>query len=500
MTQTGADHHESFSPQTVCPLCVDLDGTLTVTDTLSESLLMLIRRQPLYLFALSFWFCFGRAYFKQQVALHQALDASRLPYRESLLTYLRQQKQVGRTIILTTASDRRTAQAVSDHLKLFDAVIASDGAVNCIGENKVRAIRETLQTQAFDYIGDSYRDLPVWREAQQAMVAAPSAGLLKALRSIREPVQVFDASVAGGRVVGLIKGLRPMHWTKNLLLAIPLLMGHIVTPATIWWSLFCAMASFSLCASAVYIINDLFDLDSDRRHPHKCKRPFASGQTPIHCGVLAAAACMAASFLLATICLPAGFVIMLSLYLMLTSAYTLALKRVMILDAIMLASLYSLRLVAGGVAVSSDTVNVMPSSWLLAFSMFFFVCLAFAKRYSELRRLRLEDAAHAHGRGYRVSDIEVVSQIGLTSGFLSVLVFILYATDPGSEVRRLYHQPTVLLLVSPVLFYWIARLWLLARRGELDEDPVVFTLTDGVSYACGGVLVMLLWLAGAQFV
>jgi len=304
----------------------------------------------------------------------------------------------------------------------------------------------------------------------------------------RDGSSVGGSVSAGQRAWAHLRAWRPVQWSKNVLLAVPLVTGHAVDDPQKLWALLLAFIAFSFTASAVYLINDLADRESDRQHPRKCRRPIATGQvTPTGAIVMAIGLIAAAGGLLLR--LPAAFAGVLVIYLLVTSAYSAYFKTRPIVDVLVLAGLYVLRIVAGGVAV-----DLFPSAWLLAFGMFIFIALAFAKRYSEL--LERTEAGLTDGnqrRGYQPVDLPMIASAGITSGYLSVLVFALYLNS--DQVRELYAHSGWLWLACPLLLYWITRIWLLARRGTLHDDPVVFTLTDGASYACAAILAALIVVA-----
>jgi 4-hydroxybenzoate polyprenyltransferase len=298
------------------------------------------------------------------------------------------------------------------------------------------------------------------------------------------PMRPLDRALALGHA------LRPVQWSKNLLLAVPLLAAHHVRDMPKLLGLVAAIAAFCLAASAGYVINDLLDRESDRRHPTKCSRPFASGQVSAGVGLLAAVALLAGALALSLWRLPHRFTAVLALYMVLTMAYSIHLKRRLILDVMVLAGLYTLRIVAGGLATATPV-----SPWLLAFSMFFFLSLAFAKRYGELRLLGLRENEAVHGRGYMAEDLEIVRAVGPASGYLSVLVLGLYI-NLSTEVGQFYPRGgQILWLVCPLLLYWITRIWFLAQRGTLRDDPLTFALKDPISYLVGLCTVGLMYLA-----
>jgi 4-hydroxybenzoate polyprenyltransferase/phosphoserine phosphatase len=467
------------------PVYVDLDGTLIASDLLWESLFELLRRDPLVAARLPAWLARGKANLKQQIADRVDLDVATLPYREEVLAYLRRCRDEGRPIVLATASDARLARAIAAHLGLFDHVIATEGGVNRKGAAKLEAIRAHRGPGAFDYIGDSTADLPLWAAARRAVVARPSRRLVDAVRRSGK-----EAEIVAGPSRGLkpwLKAMRPHQWAKNVLIFVPLLMAHVATQPAYLAPALAAFGAFCLAASAVYVLNDLLDLRSDRRHPHKRARPFASGQLGIPQGLALMVTLLAGAVALGLL-LPWKFGALLLAYMVLTTAYSVVLKRKLMVDVLCLAGLYTLRILAGGAATA-----IPISPWLMAFSMFFFLSLAFAKRYTELDATELAEG-RISGRGYLAADIELVRSVGPTSGYLAALVLCLYINSP--DVRGLYQRPWMLWLVAPLLLYWITRLWFLAQRQELPHDPVLFAIRDRHSYVVG-LLVALILLAAS---
>lgn len=453
------------------PLCVDLDGTLIRSDLLFESALSLLRRNPLYIFFFVLWLLRGRAHLKREIAARADVDASTLPYDERVLAWLREQGEAQRPRVLCTASDARLAGDVATHLGLFDEVLASDGTRNLAGRQKGETLRERYGERGFDYAGNEYRDLHIWKHARRAIVVNAHNGLAKAAAGCCEVERVFEPARGGLRT--WLKALRLHQWLKNLLVFLPLFASHrVLETAT---ALNCALAflAFGLCASGVYVLNDLFDLDSDRRHPRKRLRPFAAGTLPLLHGLVAAPLLTLAGLGLA-LYVSAAFAGVLLIYYALTLAYSLRLKRIEMLDVIVLAALYTVRIIGGAVVIGGGL-----SFWLLAFSMFLFLSLAMLKRYTELLSARDSGKMGASGRGYSVEDIALIQSLGGASGYMSVLVLALYINSTASEV--LYTRPQVLWMLCPLLLYWISRVWLVAHRGGMHDDPVVFAIVDRVS-------------------
>lgn len=471
--------------QAVPPLCVDLDGTLIRTDVLWESLLRLLARNPLYLVPVLLWWMRGRAHLKAELARRVQLDVGALPYHAEFLQWLRQQKAAGREIHLVTASDVRLANAVAEHLGLFTEVLASDGRHNLRGKAKGARLAERFGNGGFDYAGNSSVDLPVWERGRRAIVVNAPASLAAraAKRAKVETVFPLQESV----LLAFWRALRPYQWVKNLIVLVPAITSHRLTEPGVALNAAIALAAFCLCASAVYLLNDLLDVEADRHHASKRQRPFARGDLPLPTGLVAFPVLLLASFCIG-IKLPWGFLAALGAYVLLTTTYSLRLKQAPLLDVFCLAGLYTVRLVAG-----HEATGIPYSFWLLVFSMFLFLSLALVKRGLELETARQQNQHDLKGRGYAAADLPLVTILGCCSAFLAVLVLALYVNS--QEVRILYRHPNLLLLICPLLLYWMSRLWLLAARGRMHDDPVVFALRDPVSYAVGALTLAVIWLA-----
>ena len=276
-----------------------------------------------------------------------------------------------------------------------------------------------------------------------------------------------------------VEALRLHQWLKNILIFVPLLSSHQVTNLPQLGHAALAFVLFGLCASGGYILNDLLDLEDDRHHTTKRHRPFAAGRLSIMAGMIACPLLIGAAFAGALALLPSPFAAAMAAYALLTLAYSLYLKRQMALDVIALALLYTLRVIAGGVVL-----QLPLTFWLLAFSMFMFLSLAFAKRYAELHdALQRGQLDKARGRDYAPGDLSVISSLGATSGYLSVVILALYIHDPATQ--SLYGAPHLIWLACPVLLYWVTRVWILTHRGDMHEDPVVFAFHDRLSIIAG---------------
>ncbi len=474
------------SGTTARPLCVDLDGTLVKSDTLLDSLLLLVRMHPLQALQSPVWALRGKAALKREVSSRVTLDVAHLPYNRPLVTYLEEQKASGRRIYLATGADSETAERVAAHFDFFDGILASDGKTNLTGGNKLDSMRSRFGEEGYDYIGNASVDIPLLRHAGSAMIANPERGLASRLQRSGIVIErEFDDRA--GALKTFLKAIRIHQWAKNVLVLVPFLLSHSLTRLHIAAAI-TAFFSFSLCASATYIVNDMLDIDADRKHPRKRFRPFASGDMPAWTGALIAVLFVAAALIGSCLLLPQGFLLWLLLYIIATLAYSLYLKRIALVDVILLSGLYTIRVQAGGAAT-----GVPISHWLSAFSVFLFLSLAMVKRFSELRNALERGTKFAHGRGYLSVDIEQLRSFGTASAYAAVVVFAMYIN--GRDVTVLYHHPGRLWLAAPLMLLWVSWVWLLASRGELNEDPIIFAVTDRMSLLIGAVVVLIAVLA-----
>ena len=452
------------------PLVVDLDGTLIKTDLLVESSLALIRQNPLYLFLLPFWLLRGRAFLKRQISQRTTLDASLLPYSPELLDHLKLQHAQGRQLVLATGTDERLAQQVADYLQIFDSMLASDGTINFSGRYKQSRLVAQFGERYFDYAGNSRRDLAVWSSSRKAILVDPTRSLSRAAAGVTEIERVFRSRKRG---LGLyLQALRLQQWLKNLLVFVPLVAAHRLLELHLLGKTFLAFLAFGLCASSVYLVNDLLDLPSDRHHPRKRQRPFAAGDLSLF-WALGLAPFLLCLSLLVSLLLPVSFLGTLAIYYVLNLSYSFYVKRIVLLDVIVLAGLYTLRVMAG-----SASISVWPSSWLLAFSTFIFLSLALVKRFAELVTMEAESGV-VQVRGYRIVDKELLASLGSGSGYVAVLVLAIYISSGIAEIHYTRHY--LVWLLCPLLLYWISYVWLMAHRGMMHDDPLVFTIRDRVS-------------------
>ncbi len=474
------------TPHNGRPLVVDLDGTLIHTDMLHESAIQLLRDKPHLVLAIPFWLSRGKALLKQKLASHVDVDTTSLPFNQQLIDWLKSQKDLGRRLVLCTATDMSIAKMIANHLKLFDDVIASGGGVkNLAGKNKAHALVEKYGENGFDYVGNSSVDLLVWEKSKQGVVVNGSNRLVQQASLVTEIEHVI--SKAKNSLKTWVKVFRLHQWIKNILIFVPIFAAHQVITSELWINLGLAFLSFSLCASSVYIANDLLDLESDRAHPRKRFRPFASGQIPIWIGAVLAPVLIFSSLAMAQH-VGGSFLPWLLVYFGLTCAYSWGLKRLVLVDCLTLAILYTLRIVAGAAAVS-----VPLSFWLLAFSIFLFLSLAFIKRYAELQVQPNSGSNKVHGRGYYLDDSPLVQQLGIASGYAATLVLALYLNS--ENVIKLYRTPEIIWGAVPLMLLWISWMWLKAHRGLMHDDPIVFAIKDKVSVLIGILFMAILILA-----
>jgi 4-hydroxybenzoate polyprenyltransferase len=469
------------------PLIIDLDGTLIHTDMLYESAMRLLRDKPHFVLAIPFWLFGGKALLKKKLALHVNNDITSLPFNQKLINWLQLQKDLGRKLVLCTASDTAIAKMIANHLKIFDEVIASEGIVNLAGKNKANALIEKYGEKSFDYVGNSSVDLLVWEKSKQGVVVNGSSKLVDQARSITEVTHVISKDK--NNLKTWVNVFRLHQWIKNILIFVPILAAHqaITEGSGAWINLGLAFLSFSLCASSVYIVNDLLDLESDRLHPRKCSRPFTSGQVPIWLGVVLILVLIIASLVIAQ-SVGDSFLPWLLVYFGLTCAYSWVLKRIVLVDCLTLSILYTLRIIAGAAAVS-----VPLSFWLLAFSIFLFLSLAFIKRFVDLQAQLNSSYNIVHGRGYYLDDATLVQQMGVTSGYVATLVLALYLNS--DNVIKLYRNSEMIWGAVLLILLWISWMWLKAHRGLMHDDPIVFAVKDKASLLIGIFFMAILILA-----
>ncbi len=452
--------------QSTIPVVVDLDGTLILGDLFWESIFQLLRRSPWLIVMLPLWALMGKARLKYEIAERVDLDAQAQLYRKEVLGLLASARGEGRPIVLATGSPKRFALAIARHLGFFDRVLSSTKTVNLTASRKAGELQMLYGTGGFDYIGNSADDIAIFEVARNAVVVASDK---KARRwQFSHDADLIEPDKWTWRTV--LRMLRVHQWLKNVLIFVPLVLDHKLGEATLVRDALIAFVAYSATASAIYILNDFFDLPLDRRHPRKRTRPFASGQLQIPFGIWSMAGLLLVAIVCASMLNPL-FQLVLAGYMVMTTAYSVSLKRMLLIDVFVLAGLYAMRILAGTVAIGAE-----PSFWLLAFSIFFFMSLALAKRYVELDQTGVQEGERIAGRAYRAEDKPILSTAGIGAGSTAALVLALYINSP--DVYRNYFYAWMIWPLAPIILYIILRIWVLAGRGELDDDPVVFIISD----------------------
>lgn len=468
-------------------LFVDMDDTVVRTDSLGESLFVLLRRDRSAFFASLRRLLAGKAAFKRRVADATVIDPSTLPYDERVLAFLRERRAAGQTVVLATAAERRPAEAVAAHLGLFDAVLATDDGRNNGGPAKLEGIRTYAAGRPFEFLGDADEQDALWRAATVGHVVG-DASLVSHVARLTEAGRTFLRPRLSLRLAA--DALRVRQWMKNLLVFVPSVLAHRADEPAVLVRTVVAFAAFSLVASAAYAFNDLWDLEVDRSHPTKRRRPLASGDLRIIDGLVLAAVSFAAALALSAVLSPRFLAVIVG-YFVLTSLYTSRLKRSRTIDVIVIATCFASRLFAGGIAT-----GIPLSGWLLAFSAFFFLSIALLKRYAEIAMFSAAGASGiVPGRGYALTDAVSTRRFGVAAAAVALAVMALYVTSP--VVTVLYRSPGALWLVVAATGIWIGRLWLLASRGAIKDDPFAFATADGTSYATALVMAVTLMLAAA---
>jgi len=464
------------------PLFVDLDGTLVKSDLLIESILALVKSEPAACLSVIAWLRRGKAYLKSKIAEKVDINAQTLPYHRKFLEFLRAEAARGRSLYLTTAANQKFAAEVASHLGIFHSVLASSDTVNLKGRTKLVEIQKVCGRGQFDYAGNACADIDIWRHARRALLVNPQPRVESAARKIGNMSAVFDDRQK--RFFVYVEAMRLHQWLKNLLLFVPMLTAHAWRLEVLGQACVAAVA-FGLAASSVYLLKDMLDLEFDRSHPRKCTKPFATGAVPLPQGFALMAVLGLMSLALGAV-LSSRFLAVVGVYLALSTAYSVYLKQYVLIDVIVLALLYMLRVIAGAVAIA-----VVMSFWLLAFAMFLFMSLALVKRCAELASLTQIGTLRAGAQNYVASDFTYLSIMGTANGYLSVLVLALFINSPDVVIR--YSNPQVLWLLCPLMLYWISRLWLKTGRGEIHDDPVVFALVDrGSRYVIAGMIAVVL--------
>jgi len=467
-------------------LVVDLDGTLLRSDMLFECFWASAARNWRTPFIAGKALSQGIPELKRALAETACPDVASLPYNADVIAHIAAWRADGGKTALVTASDQILADRIAEHLGLFDEVFGTEPGNNLKAERKAQFLDDHYGPGGYVYVGDSRADLKVWSRANAAVTVGATSGFRDKVAAVN--TDVTHISPPEYALIPILKAMRPHQWLKNILVFVPVLASHSLSAASLLQCLL-AFLAFGLVASSGYVLNDLLDLGPDRAHARKCRRPMASGRLPVPKGTALFPVLLILGLgTAATLSMP--FLGVILFYFLMTMSYSLWLKRKVIVDICVLAGLYTLRIVAGGVAT-----GIPLSLWLLAFSMFFFFSLAAVKRQAELVHVKSTGQVKAAGRGYGQEDLPIITQIATSSGLLSVLVLALYINTP--DIRANYLSPTYLWGVCVVLMFWVTRMVFVTSRGKMDDDPLVFAVTDRTSLAT--LLTMVALAAGASF-
>lgn len=473
------------------PLCVDLDGTLIKSDSSFESFLLLIKKNPFYLFLVLIWLWQGRAYLKQKIADKVLPNPEHLPYNQNFLTFLQQEHLKGRELILVTGADQKIAQKVSTHLKIFSSVLASDGCINLTGHAKTKVLTAQFGSKGYDYAGNSSVDLPVWAEAREALIVNAKQFVIKKASKIANISHIFKSSTCSIRT--FFKAIRLHQSIKNILVFIPLFVGHRDFDFTLLANTSLAFFCFCLFSSSVYLVNDLLDVETDRQHQIKQHRMFATGNLSMASGLILALVLFVAG-LGFSLFLPSSFTVVLVFYYLIGLSYSFYFKQFFLLDVCILAVLYTLRIIAGMTVIGAGY-----SGWLILFAIFFFLSLAFLKRYSELYDVPQQQTSAKDlqtkltGRNYLITDLTRIGLFGKLSGYISIFILAIYISTERAKI--LYVYPKLLWLICFLLMYWVYYVWSLATKGLMHYDPVLFVLKDKFSLAIGFIATCIVLIA-----
>jgi 4-hydroxybenzoate polyprenyltransferase/phosphoserine phosphatase len=469
------------------PLYVDLDGTLIKSDLLLESVFLLIKKNVFLIALVPFWLFRGRAYLKSQLSTRVDIPVKRLPINDEFLEFLYDEKSAGRPLFLISGSNETEVKKVAAEINIFDDYYGSSTTVNLRSRAKLKRIQELTGSNNFAYAGNSSDDLAIWKKAKEVMMVNCSRSLSKRLQREESEIQYFD--VQESVLKNFWSAMRPHQWLKNGLILLPLILSHQLATTNFLLATIIAFISFSLCASSVYLLNDLLDLNNDRQHRTKKNRPFAAGELPLNFGLVGIPCLLLSSILIASF-LPLQFLEVLAIYWLTTTLYSIWIKKWFMFDVITLASLYSIRIIAGSAAI-----GVITTSWLLGFSFSLFLSLAMVKRFTEVKNLKISGKHNVEGRAYNQSHLRMLSILGGIAGLAAVMVFSIYIS--AGDTTQLYNSPAVLWLICPLLVFLLARIWSFAFAGTLDEDPVLFAIADRSSQFVGVLIGILLWVSAS---
>jgi 4-hydroxybenzoate polyprenyltransferase len=476
----------SIKPEILPPLCVDLDGTLSRSDTLMDAIVLLFSRSPILIIQVFLSIFSGKAAFKGAVAKAIDWQHFRFCWNESVMQYIKQESAKGREVILATGAHAAIAEQVVEKFPCFSGFVATSADENLTGKRKAAALVQRFGSKSFDYIGNDKVDIPVWRAARKAVLVNCDKSIYQQLE--RESIDYEVLLEKEGALASLLRALRPHQWVKNILVFFPLCAAHMFVDAVAWGNALLMFVAYCLTASSFYVFNDMMDIHADREHPKKYERPFASGALSPLFGIFYFLVLLASGLAAASVIPGQGALLSLLCYIVLNASYTIWIKSSVLLDVIVLGLLYMIRIISGGLAVGAT-----PSSWLLAFSAFLFLSLGLVKRYSELVLKQDSGIEKVAGRGYKPSDSTFVFMLGLTNGLLATLVLAFYVNSDSAF--QLYTNPYLTWAVVPAVLYWVSRIWLIAWRREMNHDPVVFAVKDMPTYLTAAFVAVFFFLA-----
>jgi 4-hydroxybenzoate polyprenyltransferase len=465
------------------PLVVDLDSVLIRSNLFVEAAFVHLGNNLSRFGKFARALLEGKAALKSHIAATTPREVSELAYNNEVLSFIRAAVTAGTPVYLISANNERYVRAVAQHLGLFTGWFASNESENLSRAAKVRRLTHAFGEAGFDYVASTEANDPAWLAARKRLAARASTTNYARVEKFDGEVATFEVSAQVESARVWFRVVRIHQWAKNALVFVPLVTAQRFDLSALGGSIF-AFLAFSLAASGIYIINDLVDIDTDRKHPTKKDRPLAAGTVPTISALTAAPILILAALIIA-IFVTIQFAEILVCYVLLTSAYSLVLKRKMLVDVIALATLYTMRVVGGAAAIA-----VPLSEWLLGFSMFIFTAMALIKRYVELA-VRLDaDLPDPTNRDYLKSDLNIVAALAAASAFNAVTVFALYISS--DTVHHLYRRPGALWLICPILMYWLGRALMMAHRRKLDDDPILFALKDRDSLIAFGLIVAIL--------
>ena len=472
--------HDDSTPSTPLsepPLVVALDGALTPTDTLHEAIAAHLSAEPLSAPSVLARALGGGGALRAGMAETRLARAAELPLHEPVLDLVRAARAEGRRTILVGRAAQAQVDAIAAETGLFEeahGLGGPDSAGAMAGEDLAAFLTGRFGADGYDFIGAGADCTPAWRMARRSFTVGADAALIATVDAAAGHAEhILPAPRGAAKWKPWIKEIRPRQWAKNALIFAPLLAAHQLDGLG---ACIAAFIAFSLLASSVYLVNDMLDLKADRAHPRKRERPFAAAAIPILGGAIAAPGLALSAILIALIFTPTAFLGVLAVYYVLTFAYSLTLKRQLILDIWTLSGLYTLRIVAGAAAAALPL-----SPWMLGFSIFLFLSLAAVKRMAELDDQVKRGVEKTEGRAYRTTDLPVVRGLAMSTGTASVLALALYISSP--EAQMIYSAPQLLWFVCLLMLYWVSRMVMVTHRGDMHDDPVVFAMKDRVSLA-----------------